>query len=184
MKTSDESLRYPIGREEEGQFYNSLYGDTLKFELLNDIKMLPSMLEFSVQDLDEDQLDTPYRPGGWTVKQLVHHIADSHMNAYIRFKLALTEDNPVIKPYDEAKWAELPDTKVVPINVSLTLLHALHTRWVALMNEMSLEQWSETVYHPELKRTVSLWQFLKSYAWHSLHHTAQISRLRERMKWN
>ncbi len=184
MDLQEEHYRYPIGRPEEGQFYNSLYGETLKFELLNEIKMLPAMLEFAVQDLDKSQLDTPYRPGGWTVQQLVHHVADSHMNAYMRFKLALTEEEPVIKPYDEARWAELPDTRLVPINVSLTLLHSLHQRWVALMTEMSLDQWQRTVYHPEQKRKISLWQFLKVYAWHGLHHTAHITRLRERLKWN
>ena len=184
MNTEDEILRFPIGRLEDGQFYNSLYGETLKFELLNDIKMLPAMLEFAVQNLDKSQLDTPYRPGGWTVQQLVHHVADSHMNAYIRFKLALTEEEPVIKAYDQEKWAELSDTQLVPINVSLTLLHALHQRWVALMTEMTLEEWQRTVYHPEQKRKISLWQFLKSYAWHSLHHTAHITRLREKMNWN
>ena len=142
------------------------------------------MLEFAVKNLDEYQLDIPYRPGGWTVNQLIHHIADSHMNAYIRFKLALTESNPVIKPYNQAAWAELPDTKKLPINISLTLLHALHARWYQLMYEMPAEQWERTVYHPERKKTLTLWELLKSYSWHGLHHTAHITKLRERMKWN
>jgi hypothetical protein len=183
MKKEEELLRYPIGKPEEGKFHSKVYGDTLKFELLNDVKMLPALLEFAVQDLDEKQLQTPYRPGGWTVHQLIHHIADSHMNAYIRFKLGLTEANPVIKPYDQDAWAELPDSKLLPINISLTLLHSLHARWFELMNNMTLDQWQLTIFHPEKKRKISLWEMLKTYSWHSLHHTAHINRLRERMKW-
>ncbi len=105
------------------------------------------------------------------------------MNAYIRFKLGLTEVNPVIKPYDQDAWAELSDTRLLPINISLTLLHSLHARWFELMNNMTLEQWQRTIYHPQRKRNISLWDMLKTYAWHSLHHTAHITRLRERMKW-
>ncbi len=142
------------------------------------------MLEHAVENLDKSQLDTPYRTGGWTVHQLVHHVADSHINAYVRFKLALTEDNPAIKPYDEASWAELPDTKNLPINISLTLLHALHERWYQLMYDMNDIQWQRTVYHPERKKTLTLWQLLKSYSWHSRHHAAHITQLRERMNWN
>lgn len=184
MENEEDALRYPIGKEEDRDVYNTLYGDALKFELLNDIKMLPAMLEFAIQNLNADQLNTPYRPGGWTVHQLVHHVADSHMNAYIRFKLGLTEDNPVIKPYDQEAWAELSDSEKLPINISLTLLHALHARWYQIMDDMTLEQWQRTVYHPERKRKISLWELLKTYSWHSLHHTAQITRLRQRMKWN
>lgn len=184
MENEEDALRYPIGKEEDRDVYNTLYGDALKFELLNDIKMLPAMLEFAIQNLNADQLNTPYRPGGWTVHQLIHHVADSHMNAYIRFKLGLTEDNPVIKPYDQEAWAELSDSEKLPVNISLTLLHALHARWYQIMDDMTLEQWQRTVYHPERKRKISLWELLKTYSWHSLHHTAQITRLRERMKWN
>jgi hypothetical protein len=184
MGNEEEYLRFPFGKEEEREVYSKPFSEALKNELLNDIKTLPAMLEFTVKNLDEYQLDTPYRPGGWTVHQLIHHIADSHMNAYIRFKLALTEDNPVIKPYDQAAWAELPDTKKLPINISLTLLHALHARWYQLMYEMIAEQWGRTVYHPERKKTLTLWELLKSYSWHGLHHTAHITKLRERMKWN
>jgi uncharacterized damage-inducible protein DinB len=184
MKDENHDLSFPIGLEEESDVYNDLYRDALKSKLLNDIKMLPAMLEFAVHNLDADQLNTSYRPGGWTVNQLVHHVADSHINAYIRFKLALTEDNPVIKPYDQEAWALLPDTQNLPINISLTLLHALHTRWYQLMNSMTEDQWQRTVYHPERKRKLSLWDLLKSYSWHSLHHTAHITKLRERMKWD
>jgi uncharacterized damage-inducible protein DinB len=184
MENEEQRLRYPVGIEEERDVYSKTYSDALKHELLNDIKMLPAMLELAVQNLDADQLDTPYRPGGWTVHQLIHHIADSHINAYIRFKLALTEDNPVIKPYDQDAWATLPDTKNLPINISLTLLHALHARWYQTMYDMTEEQWQRTIYHPERKRTLTLWELLKSYSWHGLHHTAHITKLRERMKWN
>ena len=184
MENEEENLRYPFGKEEDRDVYSRIYSDALKHELLNDIKMLPVMLEFAVQNLNVAQLDTPYRPGGWTVHQLIHHIADSHINAYVRFKLALTEDNPIIKPYDQAAWAALPDTKNLPINISLTLLHALHARWYQLMNDMTIEQWQRTIYHPERKRSLTLWELLKSYSWHGLHHTAHITKLRERMKWN
>jgi len=184
MENEEQHLRYPVGKEEERGIYNKTYGDALKHELLNDIKMLPAMLEFAVNNLDADQLHTPYRLGGWTVHQLIHHIADSHMNAYIRFKLALTENNPVIKPYDQAAWAELPDTKNLPINISLTLLHSLHARWYQLMYDMTTDQWQRTIFHPEKKRSLTLWELLKSYSWHGIHHTAHITKLRERMKWN
>ena len=184
MKNEEQHLSYPIGLEEESDVYNDMYGDALKFKLLSDIKMLPAMLEFAIQNLNADQLDTPYRPGGWTVHQLIHHIADSHINAYIRFKLALTENNPVIKPYDQEAWALLSDTKNLPINISLTLLHALHTRWYQLMYNMTEDQWQRTIYHPERKKNLTLWELLKSYSWHSLHHTAHITKLRERMKWD
>ena len=184
MENEEQHLRYPIGKEEDRDVYSKTYSDALKHELLNDIKMLPAMLEYAVQNLNADQLNTPYRPGGWTVHQLIHHIADSHINAYIRFKLALTEDNPVIKPYDRAAWAALPDTKNLPINISLTLLHSLHARWYQLMYDMNDIQWQRIVYHPEKKRSITLWELLKTYSWHGIHHTAHITKLRERMKWN
>ena len=184
MENEDHYLSYPIGLEEESNVYNDIYGDALKFKLLNDIKMLPSVLESAVQNLNTEQLQTSYRPGGWTVHQLIHHVADSHINAFIRFKLALTEDNPVIKPYDQEAWATLTDTINLPINISLTLLHALHARWYQLMKDMTEDEWQRTIYHPERKRKLTLWELLKSYSWHSLHHTAHITRLRERMKWD
>jgi len=184
MEPVGPDLRYPIGQETSDNFHKSDYSEKTKDVLLNDIRMLPALLENAVVNLDKSQLETPYRPGGWTVHKLIHHIADSHMNAVIRFKLGLTEDNPVIKPYDEAAWAELPDATHLPINVSLTLLHALHARWYQLMNDITEAQWQRTVYHPERKRTLTLWDLLKSYSWHSRHHTAHITSLRERMKWN
>jgi uncharacterized damage-inducible protein DinB len=148
-----------------------------------DIQFLPSSLELAIQNLDAAQLETPYRPGGWTVQQLVHHVADSHINAYIRFKLALTEINPAIKPYDQEAWALLPDSNL-PINLSLTLLFSLHARWHKLMKEMNESEWQRTIYHPERKIELTLWDLLKSYAWHSRHHVAHILRLRERNGWN
>ena len=180
----EEKLRYPIGRENEQKEYDKPFDEELKCLLIKDIRMLPQSLEFGIQNLDEQQLQTPYRPGGWTVHQLVHHIADSHINAYIRFKLGFTEDNPTVKPYDQEAWANLSDTKELPINISITLLHALHKRWCWFMEDMSDSEWQRTVYHPERKVEISLWQLLKSYAWHSRHHTAHILQLRERKNWN
>ena len=159
------------------------YSEKQLRDWINDIRYLPSLLELAVNNLDEAQLQTPYRPDGWTSQQVVHHVADSHMNAFIRFKLGLTEDNPSIKPYDEVMWAELSDTKIVPINVSLTLLHALHTRWVAVLENIKEEEWSRTLFHTEHKREMSLWYVIGIYAWHGKHHTAHITSLRERNGW-
>ncbi len=183
MENEELRLRYPVSKEEDADAYNKPYSDALKNELLNDIKILPAMLEVAVQDLNANQLHTPYRPGGWTVHQLVHHVADSHINAFVRFKLALTEDNPIIKPYEQDAWVLLSDTKNLPINISLTLLHALHARWYQLMHEMTEDEWQRTIYHPEVQKKLSLWDLLKSYSWHGRHHTAHITKLRERMNW-
>ena len=173
-----DDLRYPIGKYATQPFSN-----TQKEKWLLDLEFLPSDLEGSVQNLDAHQLQTPYREGGWTVQQLVHHVADSHMNAYIRFKLGLTESNPSIKPYAEKEWARLQDSAIVPVNVSLTLLHALHIRWLAMIRDLSEDQWERTVFHPEHKISMSLWHMLGMYAWHGKHHTQHILALRERMKW-
>ena len=141
-------------------------------------------MENAVLNLDESQLNTPYRDGGWTIKQLVHHVADSHLNAYCRFKLALTEENTLmIKPYGESLWAELPDTKNLPINISLTLLHALHVRWIEILSNMKDEDFNRTVFHPEHKKNLTLWFLLGMYSWHSRHHTAHVSTLREKKGW-
>lgn len=173
-----EDLRYPIGK-----YIVQPFSDKLWQEWVMDIKNLPQHLENTVLNLDEAQLDTPYREGGWTVKQLVHHVADSHMNAYIRFKLGLTEDNPAIKPYDEAAWAEMTDTKNLPVNISLIILHAVHARWNEVLKNMSREELDRTVFHPEHKKQFSLWELLGMYAWHSRHHVAHVTSLKERMKW-
>ncbi|HMK03449.1 MAG TPA: putative metal-dependent hydrolase [Ferruginibacter sp.] len=173
-----EDPRYPVGKYIVQPFSEKQLG-----EWLTDIKFLPQHMENAILNLDEAQLNTPYREGGWTVKQVVHHVADSHMNAYIRFKLGLTEDNPTIKPYDEAAWAEMSDTKNLPINISLTILHALHMRWHEVLKNMSREDLDKTVFHPEQKKVITLWDLLGMYAWHSRHHTAHISSLRERSNW-
>ena len=171
--------RYPIGVYELQPF-----SIEQKIEWLADIKFLPLTLEQSILNLDEAQLQTPYREGGWTVHQLVHQIADSHMNAYIRFKLGLTEENPTIKPYDENAWAKLHDVEKLPINVSITLLHALHIRWHEALKYVNDEEWNNrTVFHPEQKKTMRLWYLLGLYAWHGKHHVAHITSLRESMKW-
>jgi uncharacterized damage-inducible protein DinB len=140
-------------------------------------------MENAILNLDADQLATPYREGGWTVTQVVHHVADSHINAYTRFKLGLTELNPSIKPYDETAWAELSDTQQLPINVSLTLLHALHTRWHNIIMNIKPEEWNRTVFHPEQKKEMTLWYLLGSYSWHGRHHVAHITSLRESKNW-
>jgi hypothetical protein len=177
-------LRYPIGKAEDQPFADKkMYDENIKEVHLNDIQYCPGLLEAAVLNLDEHQLNTSYRDKGWTLKQVVHHVADSHINAYVRFKLALTETNPVIKPYDEAAWANLSDTQDVPINISLTLLHALHLRWVTLMRNMTETDWQRTVFHPEHKRFITLWYMLGNYAWHGKHHAAHITSLRERMNW-
>lgn len=173
-----ETFRYPIGKYIEQPF-----SDNQLKEWLLDIEALPQHIEYAITNLDAQQLDTPYREGGWTVQQLVHHVADSHMNAYIRFKLGLTEDNPSIKPYDEKAWADMNDTKHIPINVSITLLYALHKRWYEIIKHISPEEWKRTVFHPEHKKEMTLWYLLGMYAWHSRHHVAHITALRGREGW-
>ncbi len=180
----DEKLRYPIGKENEQEFYKSEFNEELKTSLMNEIKMLPASLEFAIQNLDAAQLETPYRPGGWQVQQVVHHVADSHMNAYFRFKLGLTEHNPTIKAYDQEAWANLSDSKKLPVNISITLLFSLHARWYQIMEDMTETEWQRTIYHPEREMELTMWDLLKSYAWHSRHHVAHILQLRERKGWN
>ncbi|HEX2081025.1 MAG TPA: bacillithiol transferase BstA [Longimicrobium sp.] len=169
--------RYPVGRYRiEGEVTPEQ-----RAEWIEQVAQTPARFRAAVQGLTDEQLDTPYREGGWTVRQLAHHVPDSHMNAYTRFKLGLTEDSPAIKTYEEARWAELADARE-PIEVSLTLLEALHTRWDVLLRSLSDEQWSRTIQHPDwgLLRLDSL---LGLYAWHGRHHTAHVTRLRERMGW-
>ncbi|UYQ94746.1 putative metal-dependent hydrolase [Chitinophaga horti] len=174
-----ETLKYPIGRFVTPQSASAQQ----RTRLINDIRQLPTLVEIAVQNLDEHQLQTPYRPDGWTIAQVVHHLVDSHMNALTRFKLALTEYNPVIKPYDEAAWAALPDVSNTPVNVSITLLHALHTRWSNLLEALTDEQYERTFVHPESKQTFKLWQTLASYSWHGLHHLTHIVNLKESKGW-
>jgi hypothetical protein len=139
-------------------------------------------LRAAAAELSEDQLNTPYRPGGWTVRQVIHHVPESHMNAYIRFKLALTENEPTVKPYDEAAWAELSDVRDTPIGVSLALLDNLHDRWVRVLRSMRDADFAKQFRHPELG-AVSLEKNLALYAWHGKHHVAHITSLRERNRW-
>jgi hypothetical protein len=170
-------LRYPIGKYEAQPF-----NVALKQEWLADIRFLPEALEAAIINLDEAQIETPYREGGWTIRQVVHHVADSHMNAFCRFKLGLTEENPAIRPYEEKRWAELQDSQL-PVNISLTLLHALHRRWIAVLESINDDQWDRTIFHPEHKKTMTLWFLLGMYAWHGRHHAAHINTLRQRMGW-
>ncbi len=144
---------------------------------------LPARLGAAVAGLSVAQLDTPYRDGGWTVRQTVHHIADSHLNAYCRFRLALTEDSPTIKPYKEALWAELPDALSQPIAPSLQIIDGVHTRLVPLIDSLTVEQWQRGFVHPEHGRTMSLAQTAALYSWHSRHHVAHIANLRSRNSW-
>lgn len=174
-----EDPRYPIGKYEPKPF-----SQTTRDEWLADIRFLPQVIEAAVSNLSEEQLQTPYRDGGWTVHQLVHHVADSHLNAFCRFKLGLTEENPAIRPYDENSWAKTSDVQAVPINLSITLLHALHSRWHELLQSISEADFQRTVFHPEHKKELTLWLLLGMYAWHSRHHVAHITALREKKGWN
>ena len=179
MPTLAVDPRYPIGQYEPKPFSIGQ-----KVEWLADIKFLPLQIENAILNLDEAQLQTPYRKDGWTVHQLVHHVADSHMNAYIRFKLGLTEDNPTIKPYDENKWTELHDVVKLPVNISMTILYAVHARLYEALKYVKDDDWNNrTVVHPQYNKTMRLWYLLGMYAWHGKHHTAHITSLREKMKW-
>jgi len=171
-------LRYPIGTFT----YNGPPTPEQRQELLHDIAQVPANLRAAVKGLSRQQLDTPYRPEGWTVRQVVHHVPDSHLNAYVRFKLALTEDEPTIKPYAEDRWAQLADTQATPVEVSLTLLDSLHDRWVRLIRSLGPEDWKRTFRHPE-RGVVTLEMNLAMYAWHGRHHVAHITSLRERNGW-
>jgi uncharacterized damage-inducible protein DinB len=170
--------RYPIGKFR----YEGPADASQSQQLIEAIAQTPTKLRAAVSGLTETQLDTPYRPGGWTVRQVVHHVPDSHLNSYVRFKLALTEDEPTIKPYAEDRWAELADTKATPIDVSLSLLESLHDRWVRLLRALTPEQWKRTFRHPELG-AMTLEKTLALYAWHGRHHVAHITTLREREGW-
>jgi DinB superfamily len=179
METNLEQLKYPIGRYQRPEGHTA----EQRKEWISVLRVLPSWIDACIENLDEVQLQVPYREGGWTIQQLVHHVADSHLNAYIRLKLALTEENPVIKPYNEAAWADLIDTQVVPVNVSATMLHTIHLRMVALLEHMQPADWDRTYYHPDHERNFPLWEFMAMYAWHSRHHTEHIRQLRGRMNW-
>jgi uncharacterized damage-inducible protein DinB len=171
-------LRYPIGKFH----YDGPLNQAQKKTFVDDIAQTPANLRAAIKNLSDAQLNTPYRLGGWTLRQVVHHVPDSHMNSYVRFKLALTEDDPMIKPYAEDRWAELADTQTTPIEVSLTMLDSLHDRWVRLLRSLSAEDWQRTFRHPELG-SVTLEKSLAIYAWHGKHHVSHITSLREREGW-
>jgi uncharacterized damage-inducible protein DinB len=170
--------RYPIGKFS----YQGPPTPEHKRQYLDDIEQTPARLREAVRGLGEKQLDTPYREGGWTVRQVVHHVPDSHLNSYVRFKLALTEDVPTIKPYMEDRWAELPEAKQGPIDISLALLDALHQRWMLVLRGLTNGDWQRTFRHPDLG-PMTLEKTLALYAWHGRHHIAHITELRRQKGW-
>ena len=177
MESND--LRYPIGKFE---FPAAVSADDRQL-FVEQIAETPANLRAALENLNQEQLDTPYRPGGWTVRQVVHHVPDSHINSYVRFRLALTEDNPAIKGYEEARWAELPDARTGPVDMSLALLDALHVRWTTLLRSLSEQDLKRTFQHSELG-SVRLDQVIALYAWHGRHHVAHVTALRKRMGWS
>ena len=178
LTAEDESLRYPVGHYRP----QSQITAHDRAQWLAELEALPAQLRQAVDGLSKEQLNTPYRPGGWTVRQVVHHLPDSHMNSYMRFRFALTEDAPPIKPYDEATWAELTDAKSAPIDLSLGLLENLHARWAILLRSLSDAQFARTFRHPQMG-DVRLDAALGLYAWHGRHHLGHITSLRQRKGW-
>ncbi|MGE6257994.1 YfiT family bacillithiol transferase [Heyndrickxia sporothermodurans] len=174
-----DNLQFPIGKFTAP----TVYTNELRKEWIQILKETPKRLTEAIANLTPEQLNTPYRPNGWTVLQVVHHLADSHMNSFIRFKLALTENEPTIKPYKENLWANLDDSRNVPSDISLQLLEALHKRWVHLLESISENDYKKMFLHPELNKKISLNETLALYAWHSQHHLAHITSLKVRMNW-
>ena len=170
--------RYPIGKWDRRDTLTS--GE--RAAMIAQIGEVPARMRTAIAGLDETQLDTPYREGGWTVRQVIHHVPDSHLNSYTRFKLALTEEEPTIRPYDEAKWAALSDSRDTPVETSLTMLDALHDRWTILLRAMSDDDFRRTLRHPDLG-VMSLDALLSLYAWHGRHHVGHVTSLRQRMGW-
>jgi hypothetical protein len=173
-----DDLSYPVGRFQRPASLSA----SERRAAIEVVAAAPAKLRAAVRGLDDTQLDTPYRPDGWTVRQVVHHVPDSHANAFIRFKLALTEDTPTIKPYDQAAWATLEDARSTPIETSLVLLEMLHDRWNRILNAMSPSDFDRKLIHPE-NGIMSLDQVLATYDWHSRHHVAHITSLRARKGW-
>jgi len=174
-----ERLRFPIGRFEIPE---TPLDPEERARMIDVVAAIPAAVRAAVAGLDEARLDTPYRPGGWTVRQVVHHLPDSHVNSYVRFKLAITEDDPTIRTYDEAAWGEQQDARTAPIEVSLALLDALHERWTAWLRTLSEDEWRRPLQHPEVGE-MNLDQLLALYAWHGPHHVSHITGLRQRMGW-
>jgi uncharacterized damage-inducible protein DinB len=176
--TAVADLRYPIGKFQRPASITA--ADRARY--IAEIAAAPARFRAAVKGLSPAQLDTPYRPGGWSVRQVVHHVPDSHMNSYMRFKLALTEDRPAVKGYDEARWAELADSRETPVEVSLALLENIHQRWLVLLRSLSDADFKKAFVHSEMGE-LSLEQTLALYAWHGAHHTAHITSLRQREGW-
>lgn len=178
MEAATADVRYPLGKfKPEGKLSYAQ-----REHLIGELAEAPAKLRAAVAGLDDARLDTPYREGGWTVRQVVHHVADSHLNAYVRIRLALTENQPTIKPYDQAKWAELSDAKTGPVELSLALFDSIHQRLVLLLKSLEAADFERTLMHPE-RGPMTIDQNLAMYAWHARHHTTHITALRERMGW-
>ena len=176
---SIEQLKYPIGKF----VAQNSYSPTELSGFINRLDVFPEKLNRAVSGLTDKQIDTPYREEGWTVRQVVHHLADSHTNAYIRFKWTLTEESPTIKVYNEKLWAETPETKLA-LNISIDLIRPLHSKFVALLSSLSSTDWTKQFFHPESKQYIQLDRMAALYAWHGEHHVAHITELRKRMNWN
>lgn len=174
-----EDKKFPIGKFEQPESYTDRDLDK-QIEVL---KLFPSKLSHLLKNFSDEQLDTQYREGGWTVRQLVNHLADSHMQSFLRFKWALTEDNPTIKPYEEAKWAELQDTANSPLSASLQILEGLHCRWVHLLKTITNKEFARTYFHPEQNKSLTLRENVAFYAWHCNHHYAHIANLMTEKGW-
>jgi len=175
---AEPDLRYPIGKLDR----KSVFTPAERTAAIDALAAAPSHLRAAIAGLSDAQLDTPYRPGGWTVRQLVHHVADSHMNAYTRFRLAFTEENPTIKPYEESKWAELDDARTMPPDVSLTILDAIHSRLVTLLRAAPADAFQRKLSHPE-NGPMTVDALLSVYSWHGRHHVAHVTSLKEREQW-
>jgi hypothetical protein len=174
-----EELKYPIGKFKRP----SAFSKEAVQKYITTIEAFPAKIRLATATLNDTQLDTCYRPEGWTIRQVVHHVADSHLNAYCRFKLAVTEDRPVIKPYIESRWAETHDGKTAPVWVSLNLLDALHFRWVLFLKSLDENDYDRIYFHPEQNREVNLYEALASYDWHCDHHLGHITSLKKRKGW-
>jgi hypothetical protein len=174
-----EKLKYPIGK----LVIPNDISASLRHEHIKAIENLPKALYEITDVFNDEQLDTPYRPGGWTVRQLIHHIADSHINAFTRFKLGMTEDEPTIRPYDQESWCNMSDATNLDHHLSLNIISGIHGRWVRVLNDMTDDDYNKNVFHPEMDRRLSLGQLLCQYGWHSNHHLAHITGIRERKNW-